>query len=276
MSSLKSKILEPISTFPALILKKNSEKVLVVSDLHIGWETSLAKQGIHISSQTPKIIEKILELIKNHDPSSLILLGDVKHTIAGIELSEWQEVPDFFKKISENISDINIILGNHDGNLKSLVPKNVKIFGAKGTILGGIGVFHGHAWPSIELLGCNYLVMGHLHPVITLRDNFGFRTTRQVWIKTYCDIKKIARSLFKSKKNYKNMNEIIERENRTLELLIMPSFNEILSGQPVNMNDTHYGDLFFGPILRSDGVEIEEAEVYLLDRTFLGKIKDLK
>ena len=273
---MNSGILEPIPSFPALILKKNSEKILIVSDLHIGWEASLAKQGIHISSQTPKIIEKILELIETHNPSSLFLLGDIKHTIAGIELSEWREVPDFFRKMLENISDINIILGNHDGNLKSLVPRNVKIFGAKGTILDGIGVFHGHAWPSIKLLRCNYLIMGHLHPVITLRDNFGFRTTRRVWMKTCCDIEKITSSLIKRKKNYKNMNEIIERENRTLELLIMPSFNEILSGQPVNMNSNYYEDLFFGPILRSDGVKIEESEVFLLDRTFLGKIKDLK
>ena len=54
-------ILTPAFPYPALILKINSEKILIISDLHIGWEVSLAKNGIHIPSQTPKLLKKIIK-----------------------------------------------------------------------------------------------------------------------------------------------------------------------------------------------------------------------
>ena len=51
----------------------------------------------------------------------------------------------------------------------------------------------------------------------------------------------------------------------------------MLSGQPVNITE-RYGkkDIYFGPVLRSRSIEMDKAEVYLLDGTFLGKIGDLK
>jgi len=270
-------ILTPAFPYPALILKKNSEKILIISDLHIGWEVSLAKNGIHIPSQTPKLLKKILDLMKIHKPTSLIFLGDVKHTVTGAELSEWKEIPNLFEKISEIVQDIKIVQGNHDGDLEPLVPRNVKFIGAKGTTLpGNIGVFHGHAWPSIELLKSDYMVMGHLHPVITLKDSFGFRTTKQVWIKTECDLKKLGLSLIKylGKRSSDQIN-LITKKNRMIKLIIMPSFNKLLSGQPVNMKNRYNENLYFGPILRSKSIIVDEAEVYLLDGTLLGKIDDL-
>jgi len=271
-------VLTPAFPFASLSIQKGSEKILIISDLHIGWEASLAEQGIHIPSQTPKIMEKIVKLIEVYKPTSLIFLGDVKHTVTGVEIGEWQDVPDLFEKMSKHVLDIKVVQGNHDGNLEALVPRNIEIINAKGTIvLDEIGIFHGHAWPSFELLECKHLVMGHLHPVVTLRDDFGFRSTRQVWVKTRCDIKKLASSIkyasSKSKKEYLLSDE----KNRTSEFIIIPSFNELLSGQPVNRNErSSHKSLYFGPVLRSKCVEMNEAEIYLLDGTFLGEIKSLK
>ena len=279
MKNLAFEFLAPALPHAALFLKKRSEKFLIISDLHIGWEVTLAGHGIHIPSRTPKIIEKIVKLIDIYKPTSLILLGDVKHKFSGIELNEWHDVPELFKKISKLVLDVRVVLGNHDGNLAALVPRNVKILGPKGTILlEEVGVFHGHAWPSFELLKCRYLIMGHLHPVITLRDDFGFRTTRQVWVKTHCDIKRLSTSLIKyaGTKAKKDLSTLKEG-SRSSEFLILPSFNESLSGQPVN-NAEGSGDdgFYFGPVLRSKSVKMDVAEVYLLDGTFLGEIKDLR
>ena len=33
--------------------------MLILGDLHIGWESSLKEQGMHIPSQTPRLFEKI-------------------------------------------------------------------------------------------------------------------------------------------------------------------------------------------------------------------------
>ncbi len=271
-------VLTPAFPYPALILKKNSEKTLIISDLHIGWEVSLAKNGIHIPSQTPNLLKKILNLMEIHKPTSLIFLGDVKHTVTGAELGEWKEIPNLFEKISEITQDIKIVKGNHDGNLEPLVPRNVKFISAKGTLLtGNIGVFHGHAWPSFELLKSNYMLMGHLHPVITLKDSFGFRTTKQVWIKAECDLNKLGLSLIKylGKRSSDQVNLIMKGKNRKIRLIIMPSFNQLLGGLPVNLESYYDKNLYFGPILRSKSIIMGEAEVYLLDGTLLGKIDDL-
>jgi metallophosphoesterase superfamily enzyme len=60
-----------------------------------------------------------------------------------------------------------------------------------------------------------------------------------------------------------------------IELIIIPSFNKLLGGQPVNMKSRYDENLYFGPILRSKSIIVDEAEVYLLDGTLLGKIDDL-
>jgi metallophosphoesterase superfamily enzyme len=225
------------------------------------------------------MIKKIVSLLILHKPVTLVLLGDVKHTVSGIELSEWNDVPDFFEKISKFVPDIRIIPGNHDGNLEALIPRTVKITSPKGDILlNDVGVFHGHAWPAVELLKCKHLIMGHLHPVITLRDDFGFRTTRQVWIKAECSIRKLAHSLGKnvSSKSKGFLDSFLSKDSFS-EFIIIPSFNGLLGGQPVNINKKpDKENVYFGPILRSRSIDIDKADVYMLDGTFLGKIENLK
>jgi metallophosphoesterase superfamily enzyme len=225
------------------------------------------------------MIEKIVKLLISYKPTTLVLMGDVKHTVTGIELSEWYDVPDFFENISKFVPDIKIIPGNHDSNLEALVPRSINISSPKGEILlNDVGLFHGHAWPSIELLKCEYLIMGHLHPVITLRDDFGFRTTRKVWIKTKCSIRKLARSLEKnvSSKSRQFLDSFLSKDSFS-EFIIIPSFNGLLGGQPVNKNkQPDKENVYFCPILRSKSIEMDKADVYMLDGTFLGKVENLK
>jgi hypothetical protein len=60
--------------------------------------------------------------------------------------------------------------------------------------------------------------------------------------------------------------------------IFVPPFNDFLGGRPVNsprIEETHAGE-GLGPILRSGAVDIEDAEVHLLDGTYLGHVKQLK
>jgi putative SbcD/Mre11-related phosphoesterase len=279
VSSLK---LTPLIPYPALGIEKGYEKVLVAGDFHIGWEIALAQQGIHIPSQTSKLIEKITRIIESYKPKSIVLIGDIKHTVGRIELEEWKDVPEFFEKISSLVKDVSVIIGNHDGNLEPLTPTNVKIFPSKGLILWNkIGLIHGHAWPRPEVLGCDLIIMGHLHPVVIFSDRTGFRITKQVWVKVKLDGEKLAKALLeylKVKANkgvYKAYKERFDLELKSPELIIMPSFNEFLGGQPLNQKYSGYEEKeeYIGPILRSNAVDMRKAELYLLDGTFLGELK---
>ena len=62
---------------PALILNNEDEKYIVISDLHIGFEERVNKQGISIQSSTEKMQEVLIRLIEQEKPNKVIVLGDV-------------------------------------------------------------------------------------------------------------------------------------------------------------------------------------------------------
>lgn len=274
-----------LTPYPAMLVKTHSTRVLVIADLHIGWELGLSLKGIHVPTQTPKLLEKMMQLIFSYKPRKLLILGDVKHTITTGKTIEWRDVPEFFGELERVIDKIYIIRGNHDGNLEPLLPENTKILPATGAVLGDVGFFHGHRWPSPTLLKCKTLVMGHVHPVIAFHDPGGFRVIRQVWVRMRLDKRKLAEALYQkrkmtSKKLEKNLREYIDSKSRISRLFMIPSFNDFLGGRPLNEKKVDTSKTRTraraGPILRSDSVDTEGAEIYLLDGTFLGTLEQLK
>src|SRR5664280_94427 len=182
---------------PAAIVKTSKTKTLLIADPHLGWEMQLQEKGIHVPSQTPKILNKLTAIITEYKPDRLVILGDVKYTVASSEFGEWRDIPDFFNQLSRCIGSIAVVRGNHDANLEPLLPENVEFLPATGAVIGDVGVFHGHKWPSPALLGCKTLVMGHLHPVVVFRDPTGCKIMRQVWMKAKCDPEAFAKVLLK-------------------------------------------------------------------------------
>jgi hypothetical protein len=259
--------------------------VLVVADLHIGWEVALAQEGVSIPSQTPKILSKLQEIVKTAKPTQLVVLGDVKHTVARVELGEWRDIPALFETLERSVPEIQVVPGNHDGNLEPLLPETVTLLPATGVKISDVGLFHGHAWPLPELLGCRTLVMGHIHPTVAFRDPFGYRTTAQVWVKARCNKTRLTESVLRAlnireaEKPAETLKARFDTAPKTSQLLILPCFNEFLGGRPVNRTNMdkrgRYRE-YVGPILRSKGVHSDEAEIYLLDGTFLGTIAQLK
>ena len=155
---------------------------------------------------------------------------------------------------------VDICLGNHDTYLKDLSPEQVKIHDSKGFKIDNFGFNHGHTWPSKELFSCDYFVISHIHPMIQFKDKFGYRITQPVWVKGEIDKEKV-------KEKYKL------KETGKLEVVIVPAFNDLLGGVPVNQKRT--SDELLGPLLKNEFIDMEESELYLLDGTFLGKLKNL-
>ncbi|NLE03452.1 MAG: hypothetical protein GX638_01435, partial [Crenarchaeota archaeon] len=189
-------------------------------------------------------------------------------------------------QISKKVKDIVIIRGNHDSNLETLLPKDSILQPANGVSIGGLGLFHGHKWPSPELLSCKTWIMGHLHPVVTLTDPAGFKITRQVWLKVNINTNKIVKFVLQKNKikiensaqhTFKNKYNI--GRAKTSQLFIMPSFNESLGGRAINQKQSEeeiYKEELIGPILRTDAVDLGNAEIYLTDGNYLGTINQLK
>jgi len=271
--------------YPAALVKTPKTKTLLIADPHLGWEIQLQEKGIHVPSQTIKILNKLTAIITEYKPDRLVILGDVKYTVVSHEFGEWRDIPDFFKKLEGSIGSIAIVRGNHDANLEPLLPENVEFLPATGAVVSDVGVFHGHKWPSPALLGCKTLVMGHLHPVVVFRDPTGCKITRQVWMKAKCDTEALAKILLqKSKLRIEgSVTETLKKhyniKPKTEEIFIMPSFNDFLGGRPVNETRPRKeigSEALIGPVLRSEAVDVDEAELYLLDGTYLGTLNQLR
>lgn len=278
-------MIRPLPPDAAALVKTGESRVLVIADLHIGWEVALSKEGVHAPTQTPRLLKRINALLLKHRPDKLLVLGDVKHTVASAEKVEWQDVPDFFCEVKKHVNHISVIRGNHDGNLQPLLPEDIEILPASGVALGDTGFFHGHRWPSPSILKCKTIVMGHVHPVVVFRDPAGFRVFRQVWVKATCKGNELAKVLLE--KNKVKMEKGPEQalyqhygiKPRTAQLFIMPSFNDFLGGRPLNERRVKTGAknrMSAGPMLRPDAVDMRSAEAYLLDGTFLGTLEQLR
>jgi len=196
-----------IPSKPALILE-GEKKSLIVTDIHIGFENTLASNEIFIgkNSTINETIQELLEIIDKEKPDSVILLGDVKSSIKSISINEWDEVPMFFKKISEKC-DVTLVPGNHDANIQKLVPDNISMISSTGMVDENILLTHGHTMPSENFSHVDKIIMGHIHPVFFQKDSV--INGQRVWI-----------SMKTEKEN------IFPNKSGELEIIIIPSFNK--------------------------------------------------
>ena len=112
-----------------------------------------------------KIKNMLLQLIKEAKHIHLILLRDIKDVITNVSIKEWKNIPQFFKDIQKG-PEIQMV----PGNLEPLLLETKKILPTTFSSFRNVGLFHGHAWQSPELLECRSRVSGHVHPTIAIRD----------------------------------------------------------------------------------------------------------
>ena len=247
-----------IKNQPALFL--DDEKIIVIADLHIGIEHKLHKSGINIPTQIEKMKGQIEKLVKKTKAKTLVILGDIKHEVPGISKQELREIPEFLSTLSKKI-EIEICLGNHDTFLKDISPENIKIHGTEGFKINKYGFNHGHTWPTEELVGCDLIVISHIHPAVQFVDELGYKIVEPVWIKG-----RIDKGKMQTKYKTKNVGK--------LGVIIIPPFNGLLGGKPINkrLKDEE----LMGPLLKNNFIDLNESELYLLDGTYLGKLKELE
>lgn len=254
--------IQPILDEPALIVEGTS-RVLVVADIHLGMEWELQNSGITVPSQSSKGLNRIMEFIDRTGPDRLVLLGDVKHNVPRISWQEKEEVPRFIKGIASRVP-LDILPGNHDGDIGYLVPDgmDVTMHPQKGTVMDNVGYFHGHTWPVPQILACEHIIMGHNHPTVRFTDTLGGISTEPVWIRTHFNQNKIE-------EHY----DLANFQWADPEVIIMPAFCELCGG--VAFNESMHDDLL-GPVFASEAIDLDGAEAYLLDGTRLGKLAHLR
>lgn len=94
--------------------------ILVIGDLHLGYDSMLKEQGISLLfdqlEETKKELEIIFKRIKAiYTLKKIILLGDIKHHFH-FQQKEISDLRDFLRFLEKYLPKENIILikGNHD------------------------------------------------------------------------------------------------------------------------------------------------------------------
>ncbi len=162
-----------------LFLKK--EKILIVGDLHLGYEDSLASKGFAVPRsqfiQTKEILERIFKKIGK--VKKIILLGDVKHVFGKIMKQEFFDFEQLIRLFNENLikkGEIIITKGNHDTILEPISKKYENITLYDQYILDNTLFFHGDTqsvkknYKSIKDKKIKLIVIGHFHPAYILKD----------------------------------------------------------------------------------------------------------
>jgi uncharacterized protein len=143
------------------------EKILVIGDLHIGYEEELNKKGVMV----PRFgFEDLMKRVKNmlKDVETVVINGDLKHEFGTISKTEWNQTKKFLNILKGK--RIVLIKGNHDTILKPIV-KDIELLDA--FQVGDVLICHGD---EIVNQDCKVIVIGHEHVAVGLKE--GIRVER--------------------------------------------------------------------------------------------------
>lgn len=227
----------------ALWLKKS--QVLIIADLHVGYEEALVEEGILVPKITfNEIKQELFELLKLK-PKIVVINGDLKHEFGQISKQEWQETIEILDFLLKNKRKVVLVKGNHDTILEPIArKKNLKVVDFY--VIDDVAILHGHKIlldKEIYDKKIKTIIIGHEHPAISIQDK----------IKS-----EIYKCFLKGKWHGKN-------------LIVMPSFFSVYEGSNIRK------EKLLSPFLNEK--KIKDFEIYVLDEKgkayWFGKLKKL-
>jgi putative SbcD/Mre11-related phosphoesterase len=150
-----------------LYLKK--EKILILTDTHIGYEEALNKQGVLIPRTAFKdLIKRLENILKKVKPLTIIINGDIKHEFGKISDTEWRNTLKLIAFLKKHCKNLILIKGNHDKTLGPIANKK-DITITDNVIINNTVITHGHKLikPDKKI---KTIIIGHEHPAITIKD----------------------------------------------------------------------------------------------------------
>jgi uncharacterized protein len=233
-------------------------RTLIVADLHLGLGASQERPGGPPEGSPQRLAESLRAIAEAERATALVVAGDVKHPIVGTPPPLRPVVFNFFGSLLSAGLHVEVVLGNHDVGLVRHLPREVVVHPATGTVLDGVGIFHGHRWPSQAVLNAPTLVVGHLHPGFRLAptpdDPAG---KRRCWVR-------IELPGPVSRRPSRPSRHAI----RSREMIVLPAFNPIAGTEALNRQRPARGRTF----LYHRFLSLGSPRAYLLDGTDLGPL----
>jgi uncharacterized protein len=243
--------MEFIGEGPALVIE-GDQRMLIVADLHFGIEADLAAHGLHFKSRTERRLERLHRVIDSTKPDALILLGDIKHSIPSLTWQEFHELPKILDSLRARLP-LYVFPGNHDIGLERFLNEG-EARPKDGAVIDGVGYLHGHMHPSPELAG-GLIVIGHHHPLLSLRDEVGCALQTPAYLRAGIDTPCPE-------------GTAPPKNSKPSRVLFVPSFNEIAGYDILQIIKKP-----FSPLSRL--MNKEDTEIILADGTYIGPLRAL-
>ena len=123
-------------------------KTLIFSDLQLGYEDYLIKQGIMLPKfQFEDLLKKIEGMIHFLKPKLVIINGDLKHEFGTITKTEWKLLKMF--DLIKKYFDFVVIKGNHDAIIEPILNKR-GIKSVDSYVIEDTYICHGHVIPKTK------------------------------------------------------------------------------------------------------------------------------
>ncbi|WP_342332079.1 ligase-associated DNA damage response endonuclease PdeM [Pedobacter sp. FW305-3-2-15-E-R2A2] len=137
-----------------------AQKMLIISDLHIGKSAHFRKHGIQVPSGIGESdLQRLARLIDLYDPQTLLITGDMFHHKSNTEVTVFSQWRKEFSKLK-----FQLIKGNHD-KLSPVEYASLDIeLIQKELICGPFRFIH----EKPESTDTTYTISGHIHPGVTL------------------------------------------------------------------------------------------------------------
>ncbi len=140
-------------------------RTLVIADLHLGYEVSMAREGFYLPRVFHEVVGKLKGILERERPKRLVIDGDLKHSFVP-EWREREELKAFVEEVSPLVNELVLVRGNHDVGTLWLRELGVEVVDE--LEVGGWKLVHGH-----KLVEGERFIIGHEHPAIRLRDEVG-------------------------------------------------------------------------------------------------------
>jgi metallophosphoesterase superfamily enzyme len=251
---MSESMVRPLLRHPALLLadgRRRSDTTLVIADVHLGYGATRERPEGPPGATVDDLAQQVLSAVRSAGAGTLVIAGDVKHPIVGIPPGLRPGVRRFFATLVAADLSVEIVPGNHDVGLRRNLPPSVRLHSPEGILHRGVGVFHGHRWPSEEVRAAARIVAGHLHPGVRLAptpdDPHG---KRRCWVRVAPDRSRTTPS----------------RGPSASEVIVLPAFNPIAGIEALNREKPRRSRSFLVGRFLSGG----PARGFLLDGTDIG------
>ena len=156
--------------------------LLVVSDLHLGFELVSAEHGIFIPRTQFKNIKRIIEDgRKKSNASRILILGDIKHEFSETGYHEYREVYLLLEYLKRCFEEIIAIKGNHDTFITRITRKlDIEVYDEyrEGKYL----FLHGHKDKNLRNIKEDIIILGHEHPSVALFTDLGIKEKIKIFL----------------------------------------------------------------------------------------------